>query len=139
MKLAIVTDSTAYLSEKQIEDNNIHVIPIPLTIDGQQYEEGVDITTEAFYARLKSAKTLPTTSQPPLGEVGALYQKLADEGYDTVLSIHLASTISGFVNNLKVIAADMKNIKIVPYDSHITVMLMGHLVLAAAKLAAQGG
>ncbi|MFD1672249.1 DegV family protein [Agrilactobacillus yilanensis] len=138
MKLAIVTDSTAYLTSEQITENNIKVIPIPLTIDGESYLEGVNLSTTDFYSKLKNSKTLPTTSQPPLGEVLQLYSQLAAQGYDTVLSIHLSSTISGFVQNLKVIARDITAIKVIPYDSHITVMLMGHLVLEAAKLARQG-
>lgn len=138
MKLAIVTDSTAYLSKKQIQENDIYVIPIPLYLNGKQYREGVDITTDEFYERLKSSDKLPTTSQPALGTVGQFYEQLATEGYDTILSIHLSSTISGFVQNLKIIADGITTVKVVPYDSHITVMLMGHLVLEAAKLNRQG-
>lgn len=138
MKLAIVTDSTAYLSREQIQANDIHIIPIPLCLNGKQYREGVDLTTDEFYEQLKNSDKLPTTSQPALGEVGAFYEQLAQAGYDTVLSIHLSSTISGFVQNLKIIADEITSIKVVSYDSHITVMLMGYLALEAAKLNRQG-
>ncbi|MCD2256575.1 DegV family protein [Agrilactobacillus fermenti] len=138
MKLAIVTDSTAYLSDELIKAYGIHIIPIPFIVNGKQYQEGVDISTSEFYHLLKTSSTFPSTSQPPLGKVAALYHELAQAGYDTVLSIHLASTISGFVNNLQMLAEETKEIKIIPYDSQITVMLMGSLVLEAAKLAQKG-
>lgn len=139
MKIAVVTDSTAYLTAQEAAENNIHVVPIPFTIDGKSYQEGVDITTEEFYAELKTSKTFPSTSQPPIGEMMELYQQLADEGYDAVISIHLASSISGFINSLELLADQMKDtIKIVPFDSQITVKLMGQLAIEAATLVKQG-
>lgn len=139
MKIAVVTDSTAYLTAKEAADNNIHVVPIPFTIDGKSYQEGVDISTEEFYQELKTSKTFPSTSQPPIGEMMELYQKLADEGYEAVISIHLTKTISSFLSNLELLADQMKDtIKIVPFDSHITVKLMGQLALEAAELVRQG-
>lgn len=139
MKIAVVTDSTAYLTAKEVADNNIHVVPIPFTIDGKDYQEGVDITTEQFYDELKTSDTFPSTSQPPIGEMMELYQKLADDGYDAVISIHLSSTISSFLSNIQLLAEQMKDtIKIVPFDSQITVKLMGELVLEACQLIRQG-
>lgn len=135
MKIAVVTDSSAYLTEQQIKENNIHVLPIPVIIDGQTYLEGKDITTAEFYQKLAQAKSFPSTSQPPLGEALQLYQQLADEGYDTIISIHLSSTISGFINSLNSIKDSIDGVKIVPFDSQITVMLMGQMVIAAAKMA----
>lgn len=138
MKIAVVTDSTAYLSEDQIQANHIKVVPIPVILDGTVYDEGKDIQTADYYELLRTAKTFPNTSQPPLGEVLKVYEDLANEGYDTILSIHLASTISGFVNTLKAAAADFEPAHVVVYDSQITVILMGQLVLTAAKMAAAG-
>ncbi len=138
MKIAVVTDSTAYLSEEQIQANHIKVVPIPVILDGTVYDEGKDIQSAQYYELLRTAKTFPNTSQPPLGEVLKLYENLAHEGYDTILSIHLASTISGFVNTLKGAASEIQDANVVVYDSQITVILMGELVLTAAKMAAQG-
>lgn len=139
MKVAVVTDSTCYLTDKEIADNNIHVVPIPFTLNGKTYQEGVDITTEEFYDQLKTTKTFPSTSQPSIGEMMEVYQKLADEGYDVVISIHLTSTISGLLGNITQLAEQMKDtIRIIPFDSSITVKLMGYLAIEAAKLAKQG-
>ncbi len=138
MKIAVVTDSTSYLSKEEVERYNIHVVPIPVIMDGRSINEGVDISTEEFYQQLKVSQSFPSTSQPPLGEMINLYNQLAADGYDAVISIHLASTISGFVNQLKNIAPTIEGIKVIPYDSQITVKLMGYLAIEAAKMTQRG-
>lgn len=138
MKIAVVTDSTAYLSKEEVAANNIKVVPIPVIIDGKSYQEGIDITTSEFYEKLRSSKSFPSTSQPPLGMMINLYEELAQQGFDAVISIHLSSTISGFVNSLKQVANEITDIRVIPYDSHVTVKLMGYLAMEAAKLARQG-
>ena len=138
MKIAVVTDSTAYLPQETVEKYNIKVVPIPFIIDGQVYNEGEDISTAEFYEKLRTSETFPSTSQPAVGELIELYQSLGKEGYDTVISIHLASTISGLHQTLVNLADELTDIKLVPYDSQITVMLMGNLVIEAARLAQAG-
>lgn len=140
MKIAVVTDSTAYLNKEQVEKYNIRVVPIPFIIDDKVYNEGVDITTEEFYEKLRTCEKFPTTSQPPVGELVELYESLADDGYDTVISIHLAGTISGFVRTLEttVREAVADKINLIPYDSKITVLLMGYLAIEAARMAQEG-
>ncbi|MFD1420831.1 DegV family protein [Lactiplantibacillus songbeiensis] len=138
MKIAVVTDSTSYLTPREVADNDIHVVPIPVIIDGKVYQEGVDITTEDFYANMKSFKSFPSTSQPPVGEMIEFYNKLGDQGYDAVISIHLASTISGFINSLENLRDEVDHIKLYPYDSQITVRLMGYLAIEAARMAKAG-
>ena len=139
MKIAVVTDSTAYLTSEEARANDIRVVPIPLIIDGQSYREGIDLTTEDFYARLKTAGSFPSTSQPPVGELMKLYQQLADEGYEAVISIHLTAAISGLMNTVRQLAEEMKDtIQIIPFDSHLTVKMMGYEALEAAKLIQAG-
>lgn len=137
MKIAVVTDSTAYLTEQEAQQYNIKVVPIPVIIDGRSYDEGIDLTTEEFFDKLRNSKSFPSTSQPPMGEMIELYNSLADQGYDTVISIHLASTISGFYNALEQIAPTIERINVIPYDSQITVKLMGYLAIQASKMAAK--
>ena len=136
MKIAVVTDSSSYLSKEEAEKYQIRVISVPVIIDGHMYHEGVDITNQEFYDHLRNSKVLTKTSRPAVGEMSQVYDQLAAEGYDAVISIHLAATISGLINNLKTLAASQTNIKIIPYDSRITVRLMGYLAIEAAKMAA---
>ena len=79
MKIAIVTDSTAYLTKEEREKYHITVVPIPVIIDGREYKEGVDLTTEAFYDKLKNSQAFPSTSQPPIGEMIEVYNSLANQ------------------------------------------------------------
>jgi len=138
MKLAVVTDSTAYLPERIKNHEDLFVIPIPVILDGKIYNEGIDIEADEYYALLKNSKEFPTTSQPVLGEVMDLYTSLRDRGYDTIISIHLSSGISGFINTLYGIKDEIEGVEIIPYDSKITSMPMGHMVEAALDLSKQG-
>lgn len=138
MKLAIVTDSTAYLKEHIRAHKDLFVIPIPVIVDDQPYEEGVDIGYEEFYQKLKTSKDFPKTSQPVLGEVYELYRSIKEQGYDTVISIHLSEGISGFVRTLTAIKDDIAGLQVIPYDSMITSVPMGYMVEKALELNDQG-
>ncbi|KID42568.1 DegV family protein [Fructilactobacillus fructivorans] len=138
MKTAIVTDSTSYLSKEDLKKYNVHIIPISVILDGKDYREGIDITNDEFYKKLQESTKLPTTSQPPIGALVKEYNKLADEGYDAVISIHLASTISGMYQAVCNVSKMMDNIQIYPFNSGITVDPMAALVKYAAKLAQEG-
>ncbi|MHC5267801.1 DegV family protein [Enterococcus sp. LJL98] len=131
MKLAIVTDSTAFLSEETAKHPDLFVIPIPVILDGKLYNEGSDIEADEYYELLKNSHEFPTTSQPALGEALELYEKIRKQGYDTVISIHLSGGISGFVTNLHSIQDGVEGLEVIPYDSKITSMPMGHMVETA--------
>lgn len=138
MKLAIVTDSTAFLSEEVLKTPNLFVIPIPVILDGKLYNEGIDIEADQYYELLKNSQEFPTTSQPAIGEALAMYEEIGEQGYDTIISIHLSSGISGFVTNLYSIKDSIKGVNIIPYDSKITSMPMGHMVETVLKMNAEG-
>ncbi|GCF93713.1 hypothetical protein NRIC_16040 [Enterococcus florum] len=138
MKLAIVTDSSAYLNERIKNHRDLFIIPIPVIIDGKPFEEGVDIHEDEFYRLLNQSEEFPTTSQPVLGEVLTMYQDIRAQGYDTILSIHLSEGISGFVRTLHSIKDEIDGLTIVPYDSTITSVPMGYMVEKALELSDQG-
>lgn len=138
MKLAIVTDSTAYLNERIRNHKDLFVLPIPVIIDDEPFEEGIDIGYEEFYQKLKESKDFPKTSQPVLGEVFQLYRSINEQGYDTVISIHLSEGISGFVRTLTAIKEDIEGLEVIPYDSKITSVPMGYMVEKALEMRDQG-
>lgn len=138
MKLAIVTDSTAFLPEEIKNHPDLYIIPIPIILDGKLYNEGIDIEADEYYELLKNSKEFPTTSQPSLGETLELYENLGKKGYDTIISIHLSSGISGFIENLYGTTNSIEGVKVIPYDSRITSTPMGHMVAAALHLSEQG-
>jgi len=95
-KIALVTDSTADLTEEMKNEYNVHVIPLRVRFSDREYLDG-ELTGNEFYKLLATAGELPKTSQPSPQEFKGLYQKLLSD-YDEVISIHLSSGLSGTVN-----------------------------------------
>lgn len=138
-KVAIVTDSTAYLPETLIEQYNISITPLSLIWGEGVYRDGVDISPSEFYERLSKSKVMPTTSQVTPGVMHDTIKSLIEQGYD-VLGIFLSSRISGTFQSA-VQAREMiegAGEKIALVDSLSTTMAMGWPVLTAAR-AAQAG
>ncbi|MBU3827816.1 MAG: DegV family protein [Candidatus Lactobacillus pullistercoris] len=138
MKIALVTDSTSVLTEKEAKDNNVIVMPIPVIIGDKEYLEGVNITSEELFETQRQGAAFPKTSQPSMGKMIELYNKLHDEGYEAIIDITLSSGISGYNQTLKNIAHNNPEYNLHPYDSKMTVKLQGYLVLAAAKMIKNG-
>ena len=138
-KVAIVTDSTAYLPTEQIQQLNITVTPLSVIWGEQVQRDGVDILPNEFYERLAHSKVMPTTSQVTPAAMHSTFQALLEQGYD-VLGIFLSSKISGTVQSA-IQAREMLGVpesKIAIVDSLCTTMAMGFPVLTAAR-AAQAG
>lgn len=138
LKIALVTDSTSVLTEQEVKDNNINVVPIPVIVGDKEYLEGVNITSEQLFEMQRQGAAFPKTSQPSMGQMLELFNKLHDEGYEAIIAITLSSGISGFYQNLVNIAHNNLEYNLYPYDSKMTVKLQGYLVLAAAKMIKKG-
>ncbi len=116
-KIAIVTDSTSDLTPAQAIEYNIHVRPLYVVFGDTMYKDGIDIHPDEFYDKLKASQTLPTTSQPSPGEFIELYESLLAAGYDSIVSIHLSSGLSGTAAAARQAAETMeKDIHV--FDSH---------------------
>src|SRR5512143_4349281 len=92
--VSIVTDSTSDIPPDIARELNITVIPVHVIFGEQSFDDGVTITREEFYRRLKTARILPTTSTPSAGEFAETYQRLGGE----IVSIHVASAWSSLLN-----------------------------------------
>lgn len=136
-RIAIVTDSSAYIPAEAQTGLNIHVIPVWLIWDGENYRDGVDITPETFYSRLTASKTLPTSSQPSVMEFKTLFQELSSS-YDAIAAVLVSSKISGTVASAEAAAAELPDIPISIVDSLTGSMGLGFVVLAAARAVATG-
>lgn len=136
-KIAIITDSTAYLPEKAQAGLNIAVIPILLIWDDERLRDGVDIDPSTFYRRLKQSKTLPTSSQPSPGEFESLFREVATEA-DAIVCVLTSSKVSGTVASALTAQAQFPELTIRIVDSLTSSMGMGLIVLAAARAAAAG-
>ncbi|MBL7573197.1 DegV family protein [Staphylococcus saccharolyticus] len=95
-KQIIVTDSTSDLSHDYLKQNNIHVVPLSLTINGQSYNDQLDISSKEYIDYLEDDADVKT-SQPPIGRFIEKYEALAEEDVE-IISIHLSSGLSGTYN-----------------------------------------
>ncbi|TQS75083.1 DegV family protein [Ornithinibacillus gellani] len=137
MKVAVMTDSTAYIPKEQRDKLGIHMVPLSVVFGDSTYEEEIDITTDEFYEKMRDEKELPKTSQPSIGYITSKLEELA-KAYDAVISIHLSSGISGTYQAV-ISAGDMvEGIDVYAYDSEISCMAQGFYVLEAVAMANQG-
>jgi DegV family protein with EDD domain len=90
---AIVLDSTADFPDARQHFANWRVVPLYVSFGTESYRDGVDLTAQQFYERLRTSSETPTTSQPTPGDFRAAYDELAQ--YERIFSIHLASNLSG--------------------------------------------
>jgi DegV family protein with EDD domain len=138
-KIAIVTDSTAYLPKEYVEQYKITVIPQVLIWGDQTYEDGVTIQPDEFYQRLGTAKVMPTTSQASVINMQTAFASLLAQDYHILgifISAKLSGTIQSAIQGREALANGQEKIEIL--DSNSTAMAMGFQVLAAARAAQDG-
>jgi DegV family protein with EDD domain len=133
-RIAILTDSSAYIPEETARGLNIHTIPLWLIWDNEHIRDGVDITPKQFYTRLKTAKNIPTSSQPSASEFKEYFNKLAAEN-DAIVAVLVSSKISGTIASAKAAQAELPDLDIRVVDTYQTAMALGFCVLAAARAA----
>jgi DegV family protein with EDD domain len=136
-RIAIVTDSSAYLPEEETRGLDIHVIPLWMFWDDDRIRDGVDLTPKQFYTRLRNSDTIPTSSQPSAGEFISFFKELAKQ-YDAIAAILVSSKLSGTVASALAAKDDLPDIPIKVVDTLGVSMSLGYCVLAAAKAAAAG-
>jgi DegV family protein with EDD domain len=129
--MQIVTDSAADLSTAQLEELNIHTVPLSIQLDGKTYRSGVDLQPAEFYSLLSQTESFPTTSQPSPGDFAALYRQLALTDPD-ILSIHISSGLSGTLNAARSGASLVPEAHVTFFDSMTLSSPLGWMVQSAA-------
>ncbi len=135
--VVVVTDSTAYLPEELVHEYEIPVIPLLLNWEGSTLRDGVDIAPKAFYQRLSTAREMPTTSQPSVGEFHELFQEVSNYA-ESIVGIFISDALSGTLDSARSAAKMLPDVKIELVDSKFASMAMGFMVLAAARAARAG-
>lgn len=138
-KVAVITDSTAYLPDELLKKYQVSIVPLSIIWDDQNYRDGVDIQPDEFYKRLTVSKSMPTTSQVTVSSMKSGFERLLEQGYD-VLGIFISSKFSGTVSSALQAREMIPNAvnKIAIVDSLTTTMAMGWPVLTAARAARSG-
>ncbi len=114
----------------------ITVVPLNVHFGDQVFRDG-ELSEAEFFARLKTASRLPTTSQPSVGAFEEAFRRLRDAGHE-VISIHLSARLSGTFGAARMAADGVDAEQIAVVDSRTVAMAMGFIVLEAARLAQQG-
>lgn len=111
-KVAIMTDSNSGITQKQGRELGIYVVPMPFTINQEEYEEDINLTREHFF-EMQEAGAIIATSQPSLGKLTTIYENLLKE-YDEVVYMPMSSGLSGSYQSAKMLAEN--------YDGRIQVV-----------------
>jgi DegV family protein with EDD domain len=140
-EVAVVTDSTSYLPPDLVAARDVQVVSLYVTDAGSQRRETDIEDYGAFYEALRTATTLPTTSQPSIGDYLAVYEPLAASGRE-IVSVHLSGGISGTVEGARQAAAEVArshpDARIEVIDSTVGAGALGLVVLAASARARDG-
>lgn len=136
-KIKIVCDSSAGLTEEEIKKYQITIVPLTVMIDGTIYTERETITNDEFPEMMKNAKSLPKTSQPPIGKFVEAFNKLGEDGSE-VLCVCMMESISGTVHVAEQ-AAEISKSKVTVVDCHTTDRSMAFQIIEAAKVINNGG
>ncbi len=138
-KIALVTDSTTYLPPELAKKYNVSIAPQVLIWGDQTYQDGVDIQPTEYYAKLKTAKEMPTTAQVSVASFQEIFRNLVEQDYDVLallLSAKLSGTIQSAVQAKDLMGAAGEKIHVV--DSQSVAMALGFQVLAVARAVEQG-
>ncbi len=138
-KVAIVTDSTADLTPAQAAAAGVRVVPLYLRFGEEEFQAGVDITTEGFWERLVApGAPFPTTAQPTPATFADAFAACFSDGYDAVVCLLISSKLSGTFQSASVAAQGMPGREIHIVDSQTTTAALAAVVLVAAEAAATG-
>jgi DegV family protein with EDD domain len=131
---AIVTDSTSDIPFDILKQFSIFQIPVDLMLGNKTYLDGFDLSRNDFYNQLPTLKQLPTTAAPSTGRIQEVYEKIFNQGYSEIISIHAASALSGIYNAARLASQEFSQ-KINVVDSQQISLGLGFQVIAAAKAA----
>jgi DegV family protein with EDD domain len=133
----IVTDSTADLADAQQRAAGITVVPLNVRFGDQVFRDHVDLSSDDFFARLKTSPQLPKTSQPAVGAFEEVFRRYRDAG-DDVVAVLISGKVSGTVGAASAAARSVDGEHIDVIDSFTTSMALGFLAIEAARLAKAG-
>lgn len=136
-KVAIVTDSTAYLPKDLVSAYNITVVPLVVIWGEETLLDNIDIGPDEFYERLATAKIMPSTSQATIQAFADVFKELHAQGFE-ILTLVISSGLSGTLDSAIQAKAMIPDAKIELMDSKLTSLPLAYMALSAARAAKQG-
>ena len=134
----MVTDSSAYLPARLVEQYGVEVVPLYVVMAGRSGREGDDIGPADVARALGVRGQRVSTSRPTPGDFVAAYRRRLDAGAERIVSVHLSAELSGTVDAARLAAAQVGEHVVTVVDSRSAAMGNGFAVLAAARAAARG-
>lgn len=136
--IRILTDSTADILPAEAAKLNLELVPLQVTFeDGTTYQDGIDLTPNAFYPKLESCRELPTTSQPSPAQFLSHFEE-AQEAGDEIIAILLSSGLSGTCQSARIAAETCGYDKIYIVDSQTVTLGMQLLIHLALRMREEG-
>jgi DegV family protein with EDD domain len=136
-RVVVVTDSSAMLPPEVAEEHGIVVVPLRVVIGSEELEEGEPGTSPEEIATALASRTSVSTSRPAPAALGALYRRLAEDGVDEILAVHLSGEMSGTLESAQ-LAARTSPVPVVVLDTRAVGPSLGFAALAAADAVAGG-
>jgi len=135
--VAVVTDSSADLADSILDRHHIAIVPLQVVFGNETFRDRVELRPEEFYRRLRTARDLPTTSQPTPAEFVRVLRDARSEA-DEVVAVLLSGSLSGTYASAhaSVRAAGISGVHLV--DSRSASLGVGMLALRGAELAEAG-
>ncbi len=136
-KVAILTDSSAYLPKSFCEELEIGVVPLSVNFEGNTYLDGVDISATDLYTRLLTANTIPTTSQATVQQFVDAFRELRKQGKE-IFYMGISSGISGTMESAYQAVKEFPGEPIEVMDTRLVSMALSFMVLTVARAAKAG-
>ena len=141
-KVALITDSVAQVPQDLAEELDISVIPFWLHLEGDNYRDGIELTADRLYQRMRNEKVLPKTSAPSVGQYYDVFLERLRRGASAVLYIGLSMQLSAAFSSAEAAAflagEDFPENRIVLFDSRSATIAQGFVAIEAARLALKG-
>jgi DegV family protein with EDD domain len=138
-RVAIVTDSASDMDPARAASLGISIVPLLVSFGSETFDAGVDLSREQFWDKVKTPGTpIATTAACSPGTFQLAYQKAFDEGADSIVSVHVADTLSGTLKAAQVARASFAGRDIQIVDSMSASMGEGMLAELAVTMAAAG-
>jgi DegV family protein with EDD domain len=138
--IRVVTDSTADLPQRYLDQYNIRVVPIVIHFGEEVYLDGETIDGPTFYRLIEEHQALPKTSQPSPGDFATAYREIAATGEcEQILSVHVTGKLSGTYHSAQMAAEMVQDeIQVEAFDSLGGSASLGFMCIEAARMAEAG-
>jgi DegV family protein with EDD domain len=139
MAVRIVTDSSCDLTDAEVAEHGIEVVPLTIRFGSEELEDRSELSVEQFYEKLGSSADLPETAAPAPGRFEAAFRRQADAGADEVVCINLSSGLSATMQSARTAASAIAgDLPVHVIDSRSITSGLGTQCVLAAQAAASG-